>query len=101
MLQAPDLRRAILVDVQVDFQSACCGHLEQAVELEVDCWGHITARRGDAAHDAAVTFYDIGDVAVRAARECGIGQDGQALVITAGMPFGTSGTTKLLRIAQI
>ncbi|MCB0833236.1 MAG: pyruvate kinase, partial [Bacteroidetes bacterium] len=41
---------------------------------------------------------DIGDVAVDAAVTSGIGQEGQALVITAGMPFGTPGATNMLRI---
>lgn len=31
----------------------------------------------------------------------GIGRTGETVVISAGMPFGTSGTTNLLRIAQI
>ncbi len=63
MFQAPDLRRAGLVDVQIDFEPARRGHLEQAVELEVDGGGHIAARRGDSAHDAAVPLDDIGDAA--------------------------------------
>ena len=35
------------------------------------------------------------------AKREGLGQAGDTLVISAGMPFGTSGTTNLLRIAQI
>ena len=44
---------------------------------------------------------DHADLACRTARQEGFGSPGQTLVISAGMPFGTSGTTNLLRIAQI
>jgi pyruvate kinase len=44
---------------------------------------------------------DIGDVAVKAAVESGIGRDGQALVITAGMPFGKVGSTNMVRVVWI
>ena len=39
--------------------------------------------------------------ALRAARGEGFAERGQAIAITAGMPFGTAGTTNLLRIAWI
>jgi pyruvate kinase len=39
--------------------------------------------------------------ACQSAKKEGLGQTGQSIVISAGMPFGTSGTTNLLRIAQI
>ncbi|MDX2225054.1 MAG: pyruvate kinase alpha/beta domain-containing protein [Rhodospirillaceae bacterium] len=44
---------------------------------------------------------DIGDVAVDAAVHSGIGRDGQALVITAGMPFGKVGSTNMVRVVWI
>ena len=44
---------------------------------------------------------DIGDVAVKTAVECGLGKDGQALVITAGMPFGKVGSTNMVRVVWI
>jgi pyruvate kinase len=44
---------------------------------------------------------DIGDVAVKGAQRCGIGKDGQALVITAGMPFGKVGSTNMVRVVWI
>ncbi len=44
---------------------------------------------------------DIGDVAVKGAARYGIGNDGQALVITAGMPFGKVGTTNMVRVVWI
>jgi len=44
---------------------------------------------------------DIGDVAVEGARRCGIGKEGQALVITAGMPFGKVGSTNMVRVVWI
>ncbi|MDZ5457489.1 pyruvate kinase [Azohydromonas lata] len=51
-------------------------------------------------HDVA-DMPEITDLAcVTACRE-GFGEAGQTIVISAGMPFGVSGTTNLLRIAQI
>lgn len=44
---------------------------------------------------------DIGDVAVKAAVDCGLGREGQALVITAGMPFGKVGSTNMVRVVWI
>ena len=41
------------------------------------------------------------DEAVRAAVRLQFAQAGQTLVVAAGMPFGTAGSTNLLRIAQI
>jgi pyruvate kinase len=38
---------------------------------------------------------------VRTAAERQLATAGQTIVIAAGMPFGTAGTTNLLRIAQI
>ncbi len=55
----------------------------------------------------AVLCHDIDDVsemsdlACRTALKEGFGEAGQTIVISAGMPFGTSGNTNLLRIAQI
>ncbi len=59
-------------------------------------WG-VRALVGDFIHSVD----DIGDVAVRAAQRCGIGKDGQALVITAGMPFGKVGSTNMVRVVWI
>jgi len=44
---------------------------------------------------------DMTELAVETAVKLQFAQAGQTLVIAAGMPFGTSGTTNLLRIAQI
>ena len=55
----------------------------------------------------AVLCHDVADVeemtelARQAVRQAGFGRAGQAIVISAGMPFGVSGTTNLLRIAHI
>ena len=55
----------------------------------------------------AVLCHEVADVpemselACRTAQKEGFGEVGQTIVISAGMPFGTSGTTNLLRIAQI
>lgn len=44
---------------------------------------------------------EMSELACRTALKEGFGASGQTIVISAGMPFGTSGTTNLLRIAQI
>jgi len=59
-------------------------------------WG-VHALVGDFIHSVD----DIGDVAVEGAKRCGIGKDGQALVITAGMPFGKVGSTNMVRVVWI
>jgi pyruvate kinase len=59
-------------------------------------WG-VHAIVGDFIHSVD----DIGDVAVKAAVAAGIGQDGQPLVITAGMPFGKVGSTNMVRVVWI
>jgi len=59
-------------------------------------WG-VHALVGDFIHSVD----DIGDVAVRGAQRCGIGDNGQALVITAGMPFGKVGSTNMVRVVWI
>ena len=59
-------------------------------------WG-VHALVGDFIHSVD----DIGDVAVKGAARCGIGKKGQALVITAGMPFGKVGSTNMVRVVWI
>ncbi|NPC54758.1 pyruvate kinase [Caenimonas soli] len=55
----------------------------------------------------AVLCHDVADVPEMSELACrttlreGFGKVGETIVISAGMPFGTSGTTNLLRIAQI
>ena len=44
---------------------------------------------------------EMSDLACQTAVKEGFGEAGQTIVISAGMPFGTAGTTNLLRIAQI
>jgi pyruvate kinase len=48
---------------------------------------------------ASVT--EMSDYACRTARSEGFARTGDVIVISAGMPFGASGTTNLLRIAQV
>ena len=53
-------------------------------------------------HTADVrSFNAMTEKAVRIAREDGLADFGQRLVITAGMPFGTPGATNVLRIARV
>ena len=59
-------------------------------------WG-VHAVVGDFIHSVD----DIGEVAVKAALASGLGKDGQALVITAGMPFGKVGSTNMVRVVWI
>lgn len=51
-------------------------------------------------HDV-MSVDEMTEVAVETVAKLGFAQAGQALVIAAGMPFGTAGTTNLLRIAQV
>lgn len=44
---------------------------------------------------------EMSDWACITAKKLGLGQTGEMIVISAGVPFGTSGTTNLMRIAQI
>lgn len=44
---------------------------------------------------------EVSDIACDTVRQEGLGVPGQTVVISAGMPFGTPGTTNLLRIAKI
>jgi len=44
---------------------------------------------------------EMSDWACMTAKKEGLGKAGQTIVISAGVPFGTSGTTNLMRIAQI
>jgi pyruvate kinase len=46
-------------------------------------------------------FGDMVKKAVRLSLEHGIAQKGQRLVITAGVPFGTPGSTNILRVAWV
>ncbi|SEB05021.1 pyruvate kinase [Variovorax sp. YR216] len=60
------------------------------------CWGvHAVL-----CHEVA-DVPEMSDLASRTALKEGFGTAGQTVVISAGMPFGASGTTNLLRIAQI
>jgi pyruvate kinase len=47
------------------------------------------------------SFSEMVDKACRIAREQGIADKGQRLVVTAGVPFGTPGSTNVLRIAWV
>ena len=51
-------------------------------------------------HDV-VDVLEMSDWACQTAKKEGLGQPGDTIVISAGVPFGTSGTTNLMRIAQI
>lgn len=48
-----------------------------------------------------IDVLEMSDWACQTAKKEGLGQAGETIVISAGVPFGTSGTTNLLRIAQI
>lgn len=53
--------------------------------------------------DAIVCGVCVGNdgIACKTARDEGLARSGQTIVIAAGMPFGTAGTTNLLRIATL
>ena len=44
---------------------------------------------------------EMSDWACQTAKKEGLALPGETIVISAGEPFGTSGTTNLLRIAQV
>ena len=48
-----------------------------------------------------IDLLEVSELACATVRDEGFGEGGQTVVISAGMPFGTPGTTNLLRIAQI
>jgi pyruvate kinase len=51
-------------------------------------------------HDVADVL-EMTEVAVATARKVTLAGTGQTIVIAAGMPFGSSGSTNLLHIAQV
>jgi pyruvate kinase len=51
-------------------------------------------------HDV-MSVEEMTEVALQTVVRQGYAKQGQAIVIAAGMPFGTPGTTNLLRIAQV
>jgi len=59
-------------------------------------WG-VHAVETEDAHN----FADMVQKAVRIARHEGVAKQGERLVITAGVPFGTPGATNILRIAYV
>ncbi len=59
-------------------------------------WGVHPVRTED-----AHSFGDMVVKAQRAARHEGLAEEGQRLVVTAGVPFGTPGATNILRIAYV
>ena len=70
-------------------------HLDTARRLTL-AWGIHGVARVD-----ATNFSDMVEKACRAALREGFASSGQALVITAGVPFGTPGGTNILRLAWI
>ena len=55
-----------------------------------------------AAHVNDITnFNEMVDTATAIALRDGLARDGQSLVVTAGVPFGVSGSTNILRIAVV
>jgi pyruvate kinase len=60
------------------------------------CWGAHCVNTKDVR-----SFSEMVDKACRMAREQGIASKGQRLVVTAGVPFGTPGSTNVLRIAWV
>ena len=51
-------------------------------------------------HDV-MSVSEMTEVAVETAQKRGFAKSGQTIVVAAGMPFGSAGTTNLLRIAQV
>ena len=51
-------------------------------------------------HDV-MSVDEMTEVALKTVSQLGFADPGHAIVIAAGMPFGTPGTTNLLRISQV
>jgi pyruvate kinase len=51
--------------------------------------------------DEVMDVLEMSDWACQTAKKEGLALPGETIVISAGVPFGTSGTTNLLRIAQV
>ena len=47
------------------------------------------------------SWKEVVEVAVKAAKEQQLGDTGEVIVITAGMPWGASGSTNILRVATL
>ena len=47
------------------------------------------------------SWKEVVEVAVKAAKEQQLGEAGEVIVITAGMPWGASGSTNILRVATL
>ena len=60
------------------------------------CWGTHCVQTKDVS-----SFSEMVEKACAIAREQGIAEKGQRLVVTAGVPFGTPGSTNVLRIAWV
>jgi len=60
------------------------------------CWGTHCVQTQDVS-----SFSEMVEKACRIAKEEGIADKGQRLVVTAGVPFGTPGSTNVLRIAWV
>ncbi len=69
--------------------------LETARRLAL-CWGTHCVQTKDVS-----SFSEMVEKACSIAREQGIAEKGQRLVVTAGVPFGTPGSTNVLRIAWV
>jgi len=70
-------------------------HIETARRLAL-CWGTHCVQTKDVR-----SFSEMVEKACRIAKEQGIAEKGQRLVVTAGVPFGTPGSTNVLRIAWV
>lgn len=66
-----------------------------------DSCSHLTTSRGIKPCRETDDVGEMIELACVTARERGFGCSGEATAIAAGMPFGTPGTTNLLRIAEI
>ena len=60
------------------------------------CWGVHAINTADVS-----TFSEMVKKACRLAQRAGLAEEGQRLVVTAGVPFGTPGNTNVLRIAWV
>ena len=84
-----------LDSAQAPTQPADAGLPQTARRLAL-LWGAHGVHTSDVSN-----FADMVQKAIGIARDEGLAKDGESVVITAGVPFGTPGATNILRIAWV
>lgn len=82
------------------FRPACpiiaCSPDEKVCKQMAMSWGVVPVKT-----DEVTTTDELFAIAVNAAKDCGMVEEGDKVVITAGVPIGKSGTTNLIKVETI